>query len=112
VKDIYEANLQNLKLTCLLSCNTSWGRTIYGEGLPSVARAIHIAGCPSVIAVTAKAPEGPTGQIFEALFKNLETGLPLDRALQEAKKTMKQQIPKNWASVICLGNGNVSFRPR
>ena len=113
LSDIYQLQLEEIKLLFLASCNTGWGALKQGAGLPSIARGFFYAGCPSLIAGLDQVPDEGTSLIMEEFFDNILRGYLIREALQRAKISLahrEELHPSDWANIICLGQGNITFR--
>lgn len=106
--EILSLNLQGAALAVLSLCDTHAGINRPGEGLASIARAFTIAGCPSLLASTCKAGQGPTAEITALFYDQLLAGQPKDAALSIAKKQYRQRNPEAeaavWAPLILIGD--------
>ena len=116
VRDIYAlaGTRVRTQLLFLASCLTAYGGpVILGEGLPSISRAFHYAGIPTLITTAIKIPPEPTARISELFFEQIKQGnVSVAEALQKAKLAYLKQNggrlhPFFWAPLICLGYGNL-----
>src|SRR5690606_12234818 len=82
-----------------------------GEGAISLAYAFAQAGCPSLVTTIWEANENTTGFLNRRLTRYIEEGVPLDAALQKARKELrsdgeysKYDHPDFWANLSLIGN--------
>lgn len=111
--EIYGLDLANSKLVVLSACETANGKMIKGEGLLSIARAFQYAGCPSVIATFWSADDKATATLSQLTYLNIEKGMPLNLALQnakiqllESKKFAAFDHPFYWSNFLLFGQAN------
>lgn len=117
VRDIYELETGKAQLIFLAACLTAYGGSyIRGEGLPSLARAFHYAGIPTLITAATAVPEGATADIAEFYFQEIKSNGPISAAealrrakLNYVKKYKVKPHPKFWAPLTCLGYGNLKL---
>jgi len=104
-------NMQlSARMAVLSACNTGSGKLQKGEGIMSMARGFIFAGVPSII-MTLWAVEDQSGSILMSKFyQNLEEGLRIDEALQEAKLQYLQEAdqlsahPYLWSGYVSIGS--------
>ncbi|RLD54066.1 MAG: hypothetical protein DRI97_12215, partial [Bacteroidetes bacterium] len=104
-------NMQlSARMAVLSACNTGYGKLQKGEGIMSMARGFIFAGVPSII-MTLWAVEDQSGSILMSKFyQNLEEGLRIDEALQEAKLQYLQEAdqlsahPYLWSGYVSIGS--------
>lgn len=111
--EIYGLDLANSKLVVLSACETANGKMIKGEGLLSIARAFQYAGCPSVIATFWSADDKATASLSQLTYLNIEKGMPLNLALQDAKLQLLNpkkfagfDHPFYWSNFLLFGQAN------
>jgi CHAT domain-containing protein/Flp pilus assembly protein TadD len=117
--EIYNLPLQNTDLVILSACETGAGNFIKGEGVMSLSRAFSYAGCPNTVTTLWKADDYSTAYLSNKIHGYLDEGLPIDKALQQAKldylgdKQINPRLkqPYYWSHLIFLGNvsENTSF---
>ena len=96
----------------LSACETAEGKVHNGEGVFSFNRQFAALGIPSSIANLWKVDNSSSYQVTELFYKYLTQGLPLDVALQKAKKEFKsisskeRNLPYYWAASILVGQGD------
>ncbi len=108
--ELYGMDLQ-AKLAVLSACNTGYGKLIRGEGVMSLARGFHYAGCPSMIISLWPIPDSrSTSLMMSDLYVNLGEGQRKDKALREAKlKYLRaagpaEAAPFYWAGFAPMGD--------
>jgi len=104
-------------LIVLSACETAGGKLFNGEGVFSFNRQFASLGIPSCVATLWQADNTAMYRITELFYKYLATGLPMDVALQSAKKEFIQssgresRLPYYWAAPILVGqSGKIEFR--
>lgn len=97
-------------LVVLSACNTGSGRLRKGEGVMSLSRAFHHAGCPAVVMSLWPANDVATEDIVIRFFRNLKRGQEKSRALQEATLEFLSEVkndelasPFYWANFLAIG---------
>ncbi len=110
---LYLSELYNLPLKAdlaiLSACETGAGKLTQGEGIISLARAFHYAGCPTVTMTLWKVNDRATATIVELFSENLSRGMAKDEALQLArldflKKEPALSHPYYWAGIVLVGD--------
>ena len=97
------------QLIVLSGCETGAGKLYEGEGVFSFNRGFAAIGIPSCVANLWQVENTSTYQLTELFYAKLAKGLPLDVALQEAKKefikiaSREKQLPYYWAAPILTG---------
>ena len=96
-------------LIVLSACETAGGKLYNGEGVFSFNRQFASLGIPSCVSTLWQADNQSTYRITELFYKYLAKGLPMDVALQSAKKEFIQspgrenKLPYYWAAPILVG---------
>lgn len=111
-REIYNLDLSNVKLVILSACETGKGQLISSEGMMSLSRAFSYAGCKSVIASMWKADDETTAIIVSRLHHYLRKGMPIDKALQQARidflnnETVDAHYtnPAYWSQLVLIGD--------
>jgi CHAT domain-containing protein len=85
-----------------------------GEGVFSFNRSFAALGIPSSVANLWKVDNEATYKLTELFYKYMSKGMPLDVALQKAKKEFRDQastgenkLPYYWAAPILVGKSDV-----
>lgn len=98
------------QLVVLSGCQTASGRLYSGEGVFSFNRSFAALGIPSTVSNLWQVNDQTTYQLTELFYKYLSQNLPLDVALQKAKKEFIRQnefneykLPAYWASSVLIG---------
>lgn len=106
-------------LIVLSACETAGGKLYNGEGVFSFNRQFASLGIPSCVSTLWQADNQATYRITELFYKYLAKGLPMDVALQSAKKEFMQssgrenKLPYYWAAPILVGqSGKIEFPRR
>jgi len=106
-REIYGFDL-NAALVTLSACQTALGREVTGEGLVGMARAFFYAGANAVAASLWNVSDRSTADLMAAFYGGIRRGLPVDRALAEAKRTFLRDggnpHPYYWAPFIVMGH--------
>ncbi|MCB0583677.1 MAG: CHAT domain-containing protein, partial [Phaeodactylibacter sp.] len=114
IQEAYGLPMEGFHFLVLAVCDGAWGNFSRGEGISSIARAFHYAGCPNLIAAQMKARDDPSADLMASFFKYLNEGFTYAEALKKAKvDTMKKanfRSPIYWAPFICIGDGFSRYR--
>ncbi len=109
LSELIPENKPSTKLIVLSACETANGQLYRGEGVFSFNRGFAALGVPSSITNLWSVDDQSTYKITELFYKYLAQGLPLDIALQKAKKefiqtgTKGSSLPYYWAAAILVG---------
>jgi len=112
LSDLFYESKPVTSLIVLSACETAQGKLYNGEGVFSFNRQFAALGIPSSISNLWQADDQSTYKITELFYKYLAKGLPLDVALQKAKKEFKsisskeKNLPYYWAASVLVGQGN------
>src|SRR4030095_1220507 len=97
-------------LIVLSACETASGKVYRGEGVFSFNRGFATVGIPSCVSNLWQVSNKATYRLTELFYKYLAEGLPLDVALQKAKKEFREtatldeeKLPYYWAAPILVG---------
>lgn len=110
--EIYPLPLKNTELVILSACESASGIAASGEGLLSLSRAFLYAGSNGVIASLWKSEDLVTAYLIRKFREGISAGLPVERALQEAKLQLLSdpevpvqfKQPNYWAHLVYIGN--------
>ena len=98
------------RLIVLSACETAKGKLYNGEGVFSFNRQFAALGIPSCVSTLWKVSNQATYRLTELFYKYLAKGLPLDVALEKAKKEFREtakvaeeKLPYYWAAPILVG---------
>ncbi len=115
--DIY--NLESkAKLVSLSACRSGYGQIIQGEGVISLARSFHYAGCETSITSLWALKDYSSKFIMPEFYKHITKGNRLDIALQKAKLQYIEEHrsyechPGFWSGIVCIGNPKPVFYPK
>jgi CHAT domain-containing protein len=109
VRDLYNMHL-TASLVVLSACETGIGELYESEGIASLARGFSYAGAKSLITSLWSVNDYATAEIMRGLYTNLKTGMPKDKALQQAKynfiqnSTDRAAHPFLWSAFIQIGD--------
>lgn len=112
LSDLFYENKPSTSLIVLSACETANGKLYNGEGVFSFSRQFAALGIPSSISNLWNADNESSYKITELFYKYVSKGLPLDVALQKAKKEFKEisskesSLPYYWAAPILIGQTN------
>ncbi len=101
------------QLAVLSACNTGTGRNIRGEGIFSLSRGFAAAGIPATVANLWQIDNQATYQLTELFYKYLNSGMPGDEALQQAKleflkgNDREHALPYFWAASLYFGKADI-----
>jgi CHAT domain-containing protein len=103
-------------LIVLSACETAGGKLYNGEGVFSFNRQFASLGIPSCVSTLWKVDDQATYRITELFYKYIAKGLPMDIALQKAKKELKatseNRLPYYWAAPILVGKADAISLPK
>ena len=91
------------------ACETGLGQLYLGEGIFNFNRAFAACGIPSSITNLWSVDNLATYKLTELFYKYVSRGLPIDVALQKAKKefietgSTSEQLPYYWAAAVLTG---------
>jgi CHAT domain-containing protein/tetratricopeptide (TPR) repeat protein len=109
LSDLFYENRPSSSLIVLSACETANGELYNEEGVFSFNRQFAALGIPSCISTLWRADNRSMYMITELFYKYLSRGLPMDVALQSAKKEFIQspgrgnKLPCYWAASILVG---------
>jgi CHAT domain-containing protein len=109
LSDLFYQGKPATRLIVLAACETAQGKLYNGEGVFSFNRQFAALGIPSSISSLWQANDQSTYKITELFYKYLSKGMPLDVALQQAKKDFRslsskeKTLPCYWAASILVG---------
>ena len=96
-------------LVVLSGCNTAAGAVLPGEGLEGLQYAILAAGARGVVATRWLVEDRSMADLMDRFYGYLAAGLPLDRALQQARLSFLKDAPPElqspfyWAAPAFFG---------
>lgn len=114
--ELYTMKLR-ARLVTLSTCNTVNGRMQRGGGVASLARAFAYAGCPNLVATMWQVQDGTTSVLMGRMYGHIAEGLPVNRALHQAKLDLLDKEntlhahPALWSAFVYLGNEEVLVLP-
>jgi len=98
-------------LVTLSACQTGLGKLQKGEGMLSLAKGFSYAGAKSLVTTLWKINDQTTSELMQEFYKNLDDGMPKDKALREAKlaylKTADDDLlthPYFWSGFMISGD--------
>lgn len=108
VREIYNLAL-NADLVTLSACETGIGEMKRGEGIISLARAFAYAGAKSIVTSLWSVNDASTKDLMVFFYTNLQSGLPKDESLAQAKRQLMAQKPGSahpyyWAAFVVIGD--------
>jgi CHAT domain-containing protein len=103
---LIDRDLSGLELAVLSACDTGLGDVAGGEGVFSLQRAFHLAGCRNVVASQWKVPDAATAALMGAFYRALwEEDLPPLLALQKAQLAVYRADPQQFREMALRGFG-------
>ena len=110
MSDLFYEYRPATRLIVLSACETAEGQLYNGEGVFSFNRQFAALGIPSCVSTLWQADNLSTYRLTELFYKYLAKGLPLDVAMQKAKKEFREtakvdeeKLPYYWAASILVG---------
>ena len=107
--ELYDMDIR-ADLAVLSACNSGSGNITRGEGIMSLGRAFQFAGVESLLLSKWEVSDGIAPIIITEFYKNIDEGMPKDKALQLAKLAFLEQAdnvtqsPYYWGSFFILGD--------
>jgi CHAT domain-containing protein len=108
--ELYNLELDSVKLVVLSACETGGGQLVRGEGVMSLARGFAYAGCPNIVMTLWRAEDQATAWLTTRLHHYLRKGYDKDEALYQAKKDYLAEAPSArrqpyyWANLVLVGD--------
>lgn len=109
--ELYNLELDSVKLVVLSACEAGNGQLVRGEGIMSLARAFAYAGCPNIVTTLWKAADKSAAEITTGMHHYLKAGYTKDEALRLAKLDYLNsdihpilKAPYYWANFIFIGD--------
>ena len=98
-----------LPLAVLSGCSTARGTLRGGEGMAGLQYAFRAMGAESTVANLWPTADRPSVALMEHFYRNLQEGLPKDRALRQAKLTYRANNPDHaspffWGPSVIYGS--------
>jgi CHAT domain-containing protein len=113
LSELFYENKPTTRLIVLSACETADGKLYNGEGVFSFNRQFAALGIPSAVSTLWEVDNLPTYKLTELFYKYVADGIPLDLALQKAKKEFietaalsENKLPYYWAASILVGQSN------
>jgi len=113
LSDLFYSKKPATNLIVLSACETALGEVHPGEGVFSFNRGFAALGIPSAVSNLWQVDNEATYRLTELFYKYVANGIPLDIALQKAKKEFMQtavssenKLPYYWAASILVGQSN------
>jgi tetratricopeptide (TPR) repeat protein len=108
--EITSLHLSETELVTLSACDTERGEIAQGEGVHSLNRAFLEAGARSTVSTLWPVEDRSTATFMRLFYRRLAEGMPVSKALREAKTVFLQTgnklaQPKFWAAFVVMGNG-------
>ncbi len=103
--EICNLNLSKVKLVVLSACLTGVGDIQQNEGVIGLSRAFKIAGADNLIISLWEVPSRQTAEFMIYFYKNIASGLSVDKAFAKAQKEMSEKYytnPYYWGGFILL----------
>lgn len=106
--ELYSLNFP-AELVVLSACNTAIGPYLDGEGVMSLARALHYAGVNASITSLWPVPDKESADLMKLFYEYITLGLSKDVALAQAKLKFQEHYPMKshpyyWAGYILTGS--------
>jgi CHAT domain-containing protein len=99
----------NAELVSLVTCESSAGKLIHGDGVKGMTEALMHAGARRVITTQWKIDEKASSILMLNFYKNLSNGMRADSALRMAKlkyineADLNEQHPSFWGGIMLFG---------
>ncbi|MDQ6478697.1 CHAT domain-containing tetratricopeptide repeat protein [Dyadobacter sp. LHD-138] len=110
LSELPTSGLSKTQLLVLSACRTGVGKNQKGEGVFSLARGFAGIGIPSTLTTLWSVENKSIYELTELFYNQLDNGLPLDVALQQAQiewlqtASKSDQLPYAWAGMVLVGN--------
>lgn len=106
--EVASLNLRGTQLVVLSACETGLGTPEQGEGIAGLRRALVVAGSRAQLLSLWSVDDQGTAVLMTALYDGLARGLPVGRALDEAKARVRRdprgKDPFVWAAFTLSGD--------
>jgi CHAT domain-containing protein/tetratricopeptide (TPR) repeat protein len=113
LSDLFYSKKPATSLIVLSACETALGELHSGEGVFSFNRGFAALGIPSAVSNLWEVDNLATYKLTELFYKYVSDGIPLDIALQKAKKEFittsvsgESKLPYYWAASILVGKSD------
>jgi CHAT domain-containing protein len=113
LSDLFYSKRPTTRLIVLSACETALGELHPGEGVFSFNRGFAALGIPSAVSNLWRVDNEATYKLTELFYKYVSDGIPLDVALQKAKKEFirtsvsgESKLPYYWAASILVGKSD------
>jgi CHAT domain-containing protein len=110
--EVYNLSL-DAELIALSGCQTGLGALQRSEGVLSLARAFHVAGCKSMVASQWSISDRASSVIMKEFYRHLDQGHHKTEALRQAKlaylnrdelSSPAYRIPPYWGALVFVGD--------
>jgi CHAT domain-containing protein len=113
LSDLFLEKKPATNLIVLSACETASGKLYSGEGVFNFNRGFAALGIPSCVSNLWQVDNRSTYRLTELFYKYVARGMPLDLALQQAKKEFRntsdmdeEKLPYYWAASMLVGKAN------
>jgi tetratricopeptide (TPR) repeat protein len=107
LREVYALPLTGVDLAVLSACETERGPDVRGEGVQGFSRGLLAAGARRAVTTLWRVPDAPTALLMQRFYQGVQTGLPLDEALAQAKRALRDNAafahPHYWAAFVLTG---------
>lgn len=106
--EIFQLKL-SAQLAVLSACHTGYGPLSKGDGIKSLGRAFHFAGCPSILISQWEATGASARLLMKHFYANLARGTSKSEALRQAQLSYLEEAPpylrhpRYWANFALIG---------
>ncbi|MFO0577280.1 MAG: CHAT domain-containing protein [Polyangia bacterium] len=99
-------DLWGTQLVVLATCESGTGRSLAGQGVASLGRAVLAAGAESAVTSLWRVSDAATSELIIAFYRRLKAGTGRAQALHDAAVEIRtrHRHPYYWASFILTGN--------
>jgi len=105
-EDVCAMNLFGTDLVVLSACETGLGEYHIGEGIFGLRRAFELAGARSLVMSLWRVPSGPTRELIQQFYRQLDQGKRRSQALGEARRILSRRYAETfyWGAFVLSGD--------
>ena len=94
--EMAQLNLRGTDLVVLSACDTATGKSLGGEGILGMRRALAAAGATNVILTLWPIADDTTAKIIDKFYERYFTGVPAPRAMAEIQQELLPELLEEY----------------